>query len=414
MVDFRRLIYRRVDIDEIKNIMEHAAQEMVVLLILLLFVIVWDTVETVRWIPSSVVAVALGMIVAGVTGSNDTPFMFAPDLFLYLMLPTILLNSSFKFRPESLRRTWLSSMVFALVGTLLTIMLIGWGILTWTSMFNMKMTFVDALLIASLLAPTDTVATIMLSKSLDDKFIAEVMENEAVLNDAISVVLVRLFANMSSRHQQLNRWVPLRAVGTSILFMCLSAFVGFLSAKLVRRLRLEKPSIHFIVALIVYGCCEFVGISGIVGLFTYGSLVKPPKIVSETIENVSVIIEAYVYLTLGLAVHTTSSIFLGPSFLILVSCVVSRVLVVFGLGGCLRCCGREQWTVPSLFFFSLCGIRGAISFAMCMGLMSEWRDFIQSTAFVVIVSTIISMGTLQKCMHKLLLEPYKTRLQQVV
>lgn len=394
--------------------MEHVAQEMVVLLILLLFVIVWDTIEKVRWIPSSVVAVTLGMIVSAFSVSNDTPFMFAPDLFLYLMLPIILLNSSFKFRLESLRRTWLSSMMFAWVGTLLTIMLIAWGILTWTSMFNMKMTFVDSLLIASLLAPTDTVATLMLSKSLDDPFIAEVMENEAVLNDAISVVLVRLFANMSAQHQQLNRWVPLRAVGTSVLFMCLSALVGYLSAQLVRRLRLEKPSIHFIVALIVYACCEFIGISGIVGLFTYGSLVKAPKVVSETVENVSVIIEAYMYLTLGLAVRALGTDFLLPSFLILVSCIASRVLVVFLLGGCLRCCGREQWTVPSLLFFSMCGIRGAISFAMCMGLMSGWRDFIQTTAFVVIVSTIICMGTLQKCMHKLLLEPYKTRPRQIV
>jgi NhaP-type Na+/H+ or K+/H+ antiporter len=396
--------------------MEHVAQEMVVLLILLLFVIVWDTIEHVRCVPSSVVAVTLGMIVAALSVSNDTPFIFAPDLFLYLMLPIILLNSSFKFRPESLRRTWLSSMMFAWVGTLLTIMLIAWGILTWTSMFNMKITYVDSLLIASLLAPTDTVATLMLSKSLDDKFIAEVMENEAVLNDAISVVLVRLFANMSVQHQQLNRWVPVRAVGTSMLFMCLSAVVGVLSSKLVRRLGLVKPSVHFIVALIVYGSCEFIGISGIVGLFTYGSLVRPPDIVSETVENVSVIIEAYVYLTLGMAVQyigrNTDS--LALSFLILVSCITSRVLVVFLLGGCLRCCGRVQWTVPSLLFFSMCGIRGAISFAMCMGLMSDWREFIQSTAFVVIVSTIISMGSLQKCMHKLLLEPYKTRVRQIV
>mgnify|MGYP001288780756 CR=1 FL=1 len=390
--------------------MEHAAQEMVVLLILLLFVIVWGTVEKLAWVPSSVVAIILGMVVALWSGSNATPFMFAPDLFLYLMLPVILLNSSFKFRPESIRRTWLSSMMFAWVGTLLTIVLIAWGILTWTSMFQMKMTFVDSLLIASLLAPTDTVATLMLSKSLDDKFIAEVMENEAVLNDAISVVLVRLFANMSEQHQQLNRWVPLRAVGTSLLFMCLSALTGYLSAKLVQRARVEKASIHFIMALIVYGCCEFIGISGIVGLFTYGSLVNPPKIVTETIENVSVIVEAYVYLTLGLAVHTYSTDFLVPSFLILMSCIVSRVIVVFALGGCLRCCGREQWTMPSLLFFSMCGIRGAISFAMCMGLMSERRDFIQSTAFVVIVSTTISMGILQKCMHKLLLEPYRAKL----
>jgi NhaP-type Na+/H+ or K+/H+ antiporter len=96
---------------------------------------------------------------------------------------------------------------------------------------------------------------------------------------------------------------------------------------------------------------------------------------------------------------------MSVSLLILVSCIVSRVLVVFSLGGCLRCCGRKQWTVSSLLFFSMCGIRGAISFALCMGLRSEWRDFIQSTAFVVIVSTIVSMGTLQKCMQGLLLEP---------
>jgi NhaP-type Na+/H+ or K+/H+ antiporter len=387
--------------------MEHeiAALEMVVLLILLFVVIVWDTIEKVRWIPSSVIAVCLGMVVATWSGTKGTPFVFAPELFLYLLLPVILLNSSFKFRPESLQRTWLSSMTFAWVGTLLTIVLIAWGILTWTSLFDMQMTFVDSLLIASLLAPTDTVATLMLSKSLDDKFIAEVMENEAVLNDAISIVLVRLFATMSVEHQQMNRWVPMRAVGISLVFLCLSACFGIACAFIMKKFTSEKSSIHFIVALIVYASCEYVGISGIVGLFTYGSLVKPPKIVLETLENVSDIVEAYVYLTIGLAIRSYDTSLMSVSLLILVSCIVSRVLVVFSLGGCLRCCGRKQWTVSSLLFFSMCGIRGAISFALCMGLRSEWRDFIQSTAFVVIVSTIVSMGTLQKCMQGLLLEP---------
>ena len=233
--------------------MEHeiAAIEMVVLLILLLCIVVWDTIEKLRWIPNSAVAVVLGMIVATWSGSDAAPFVFAPELFLYLLLPVILLSSSLRFRPESLRRTWLSSMMFAWVGTMMSIMLIAWGILVWASMFAVTITFVDSLLIASLLAPTDTVATLMLSKTLDDTFIAEVMENEAVLNDAISVVLVRLFATMSVNHQQLNRWVPVRAVGTSLLFMCLSAVVGVGSAQVVRRLRVETASIHFIVALIV-------------------------------------------------------------------------------------------------------------------------------------------------------------------
>ena len=385
--------------------MEHeiAAIEMVVLLILLLCIVVWDTIEKLRWIPNSAVAVVLGMIVATWSGSDAAPFVFAPELFLYLLLPVILLSSSLRFRPESLRRTWLSSMMFAWVGTMMSIMLIAWGILVWASMFAVTITFVDSLLIASLLAPTDTVATLMLSKTLDDTFIAEVMENEAVLNDAISVVLVRLFATMSVNHQQLNRWVPVRAVGTSLLFMCLSAVVGVGSAKVVRRLRVETASVHFIVALIVYAACEYVGISGIVGLFSYGSMVRPPDIVKTTVGSVSEIVEAYVYLTIGLALNTYETSMMAMSFLILLSCIVSRVLVVFSLGYCLRCCGRKQWTTPTLLYFSMCGIRGAISFAMCMGLRSEWRAFIQSTAFVVIVTTILIMGTLQKCMQSLLL-----------
>lgn len=388
--------------------MEHeiAVLDMIVLLILLLCIIVWDTIDYVRWIPNSVVAVVLGMIVAFWSGSSGAPFVFAPELFLYLMLPVILLNSSLRFRPESLKRTWLSSMMFAWVGTLLSIGLIAWGILTWTSFFDMHMSFIDALLIASLLAPTDTVATLMLSRTLDDTFIADVMENEAVMNDAISVVLVRLFATMSVNHQQLNRWVPVRAVGISLIFMFLSCLVGVICAYVVRRIDIQSASIHFIVSLIVYAFCEFVGISGIVGLFTYGSLVRPPDIVITTVENVSEIIEAYVYLTIGLALHTYHTSLLAVSCLILLTCVVSRVLVVFGLGGCLRLCGREQWTLSTLLYFSMCGIRGAISFAMCMGLRSEWHGFIQSTAFVVIVSTILIMGTLQKCMQCLLLQPF--------
>ena len=131
---------------------EVAALEMVTVLILLLFIVVWDTVDQVRWIPNSVVAVVLGMLVAAWSDSEDAPFVFAPELFLYLLLPVILLSSALRFRPESLRRTWLSSMMFAWLGTLLSIVLIAWGIDVWTSLFGLDMSFVDALLVASLLA----------------------------------------------------------------------------------------------------------------------------------------------------------------------------------------------------------------------------------------------------------------------
>jgi len=375
--------------------------ELVVLLILLLIVIIWENDVRVNWIPSSVIAVMIGMIVSTLWKSkNENPFVFAPELFLYLLLPIILLNSSFKFNIKSLRKTWMSSLAFSFLGTICSIGMIAWGI----RVIVPKMKWVDALSMASILAPTDTVATLMLSKSLDDTFIAEVLENEAVMNDAIAVVFVRLFSTMSVQHQLLNRWIPMRAVGISLLFMCLSALFGALSAFCMRETKIKNVSIHFIVALMVYAICEYVGISGIVGLFVYGSLVKPSNKVKNSITNISVIVEAYVYLTLGLALHTYDIEKFGLSFLILISCITSRVLVVFVVGGCLRLFGRKQWSNRTLLFFSMCGIRGAISFAMCIGLRSDWSSFVQSTAFVVIIFTIVTMGTLQKCMQKILLK----------
>jgi len=374
--------------------------ELVVLSILLLIVICWENDERVNWIPSSVIAVVIGMVVSTLWKStNDVPFVFAPELFLYLLLPIILLNSSFKFNVKSLRNTWMSSLAFSFPGTISSIGMIAWGI----RVIVPEMKWVDALSMASILAPTDTVATIMLSKSLDDTFIAEVLENEAVMNDAIAVVFVRLFSTMSVQHQVLNRWIPVRALGTSILFMCLSAIFGALSAFSMRETKIKNVSIHLVVALMVYATCEYVGISGIVGLFMYGSLLNPSNEVKVSITNMSVIVEAYVYLTLGLALHTYDMSKAGLSFLILIACVTSRVLVMFVMGGCLRLFGRKQWTIRTLLFVSMCGIRGAISFAMCIGLRSDWSSFVQSTTFVVIIFTIITMGTLQKCMQKILL-----------
>ena len=84
-----------------------------------------------------------------------------------------------------------------------------------------------------------------------------------------------------------------------------------------------------------FACCEALGLSGIVALFVYGSTIR--DITSEhmksTVSSLSEIVEAYVYIMLGLAWQNYSTANWGISFMILVACVVSRVIVVFVLGG---------------------------------------------------------------------------------
>lgn len=382
--------------------MDHdtVGKEILLLLLLVSIVIGFSRIYKTGPLPPSVFAVILGMVVSLL---GATSVVFVSEVFLYFMLPPILFHSSLKFRLETLKRTGISSLVYAWVGTTLSMLMITWGIVVWTAGTSIEMSFLDALLFASILAPTDTVATISLTKTarLHDSYILEVLQNESVMNDAISVIFVRLFSSMIKTNQSLDRWVPMEIVVYSILFPAAAAIFGATVALLMNRLNSDDMTMHYVVALMVYASCECVDISGILGIFVYGSLVNVPKNVEDSIGSMSVIIEACVYLMLGLALHTYDMNSIGISVLILISCIVARVLVVFILGGALKLCGDGHWTVKTLLFFSMCGIRGAISFALCQGLDNT---FIKSTTFVVIVGTIVGIGGLQKCMFNILLD----------
>ena len=365
-------------------------------LCLIALVILWE--HHIKLVSSSVFALALGMAVSLIWNTaTSSAFDFAPEIFLYLLLPPILLNSAFKFNIESIRHNWLSSVTFATVGTLLSMLWIAWGLLVWSDV-----TPGVALVLASILAPTDTVATLSLTRSVDtdDKYIFEVLENESLMNDALSVVLVRLFTTMNDAHRKMDQWVPFEIVLLSLLCTCLAIVFGAGMGCLVNFCKLKDLTGHYLTALCVYTTCECVQVSGILGLFAYGAVVDAPRDFIKSVASLSVIIEAYVYLMLGLALHTYNIDFLGVSVLIFIACVVGRVLAVFVLGSCLHGLGRRQWTVKTLLFFSMCGVRGAISYALCMSLDSV---FAKSTTFVVIVCSVFVFGTLQRCMFTMLL-----------
>ena len=384
-------------------------KEVVLILSLLSFIVLWEHTNWGSYIPSSAVATIVGMLTSLGLRTNQNPsFTFPSEIFLYLLLPPILLHSALQFRISSLRRTWISSITFAWIGTVCSTVMIAWGVMVWTRHSGVSMTFIDALIFSSILAPTDTVATLSLSKSLplQDTFISEVLENESVMNDALSIVLLHLFQTMSNKNQQIDKWVPIHAIMFSILYTCLASFVGIMMAKYITWLNVRKTSMHYILALQLYATCEFFGLSGIICLFVYGSMIRAPQDMHTSMKSLTTIIEAYVYLMLGLAFHSYETTHAWLSFGVLISCVVARICVVFVLGFFLRCCAREKkWSVRSLLFVSLCGIRGAISFALGSSLTEEWSAFAKSSIFVVIVSTIIFMGAFQRCMYILLLAP---------
>lgn len=374
----------------------------VFILILISIILIWE--HYIKIISSSVFAVVLGMFVSILWKANmDNTLEFAPEIFLYLMLPPILLNSALTFKMSSLKKNWLSSLLHASFGTLFALIWIAIGIYLWTYGTSVQMNFTSALLFASILAPTDTVATISMTRSIEtsDKYILEVLENESVLNDALSVVFVRLFHTMVEADRTMDNWVPIEIIGFSLISLVVAIGLAWVTALMINRYSVKNTSVHYLISLLIYGICESLDVSGILGLFVYGSLVDPPKEMRNFISSISTIIEAYVYLILGLALHSYDTSLFGISLLVFMACIIGRVLAVFIIGFILRLCGRDKWTMKSMLFFSMCGVRGAISYALCMKFDSV---FMRSTTFVVIIGSILIFGSLQKCMFRMLID----------
>ena len=386
--------------------MSHETDGLILVFVLLLISLIFLWERHVKSVSSSVFAVVLGMVVSTLWKSySPMPLRFASELFLYLLLPPMLLNSALSFHIKTLRTNWVGSLSHACLGTTFALFWIAWGNLVWTYGTSVQMSVVESLMFAAVLAPTDTVATMAMTRSLEScslegKYLLQVLENESIMNDALSVVFVRLFQTMVLADRAVDRWLPFEVIGWSIFSAIAAVSVGFLLAKLMIKFNVVTLTSHYMMSLFVYAICECAGISGILSIFAYGSISKPPQAFVESVSSLSSIIEAYVYLMLGLAVHTYDTSMFGLSLLIFMSCVVGRILAVFCLGGCLRLSGRHQWNVRSMLLFSMCGVRGAISYALCQTLDS---DFMKSTTFVVIMGTILIFGTLQKCMFKMLL-----------
>ena len=106
------------------------------------------------------------------------------------------------------------------------------------------------LLFASILAPTDTVATISMTRSIEtsDKYILEVLENESVLNDALSVVFVRLFHAMVEADRTMDHWVPLEIVGFSLLSLVIAIGLAWVTAWFINRHAVKNTSVHYLIS----------------------------------------------------------------------------------------------------------------------------------------------------------------------
>ena len=419
-----------------------------------------------RWLQESMGFIAIGVGIACVvhlwahldpSQSGENYFKehieFDGSVFFFMLLPPIILDSGYNMKKSQFFKNIDSILLFAVVGTSLSTCIIGTILHQAEQNFEGLGIFSniwEAMQFGALISATDPVASLSVLSSakgrLRDKSLTSLIFGEAVLNDAIAIVLYTMFARLAEDDSirggaelasglSLAGQVTFGSLGVGLA-------VGALFSVLTKRLPkhfANEPHIEvsqmFLAAYGSYLAADYAELSGIISLFAcacmlshytkYNLNVESRVIVKATIHTVAFLSEAIVFaylgidLVLGVDWDTVNWLFVA---LTLATCLLARALHVFPISALLnwrKNCKADRSVAPRVPLNSqavlwFAGLRGPIAY----GLAKMWREqsddpafhqIVSTTMIVVVVTTFVCGGSFAAVLECLGMEeaPYR-------
>lgn len=224
-------------------------------------------------IPLPLIQIAAGAVLAQPIFGLHVEFN--PELFLLLFIPPLLFAESSKIQPKELIKHSREIISLALVLVLITIFGVGYVI----HLLLPNVPLIAAFALAAVLSPTDAVALLgIVGKGRISKNIQEVLEGEALMNDASGLVALKFAVAVTMGTMEFS------VHGATIAFfvvalggIAVGIAVTWLYDKgllLISRYAHDEPSIQIVLMLllpfIVYLVAEHFGLSGILAAVAAG------------------------------------------------------------------------------------------------------------------------------------------------
>ena len=140
-------------------------------------------------LPHSVFLVVLGLAAGWALRSLDPAFITPltanfPEIILYVLLPPLIFESAYNIDLKALQRDLVPVTALAVVGLILSTIMVGWGI-HW----GLAIALMPALLFGALISATDPVAVVALFKEVGaPKRLNLLVEGESLFNDGTAIV----------------------------------------------------------------------------------------------------------------------------------------------------------------------------------------------------------------------------------
>jgi Na+/H+ antiporter len=387
-------------------------------LVLLLGATILSAIARRMGIPYPALLAVAGAFIAFVPGAPR--LNMPPDLILALFVAPVLLDAAYDTSLRDLRRNWISVSSLVLVAVALTTTAVAIA----AHIMIPDMPWAAAVALGALLAPPDAVAALAVLRQADPPHrMRVVLEGESLLNDASSLLIYRLAVGAVAA----GSFSPIGALPAFVAVFIGSVVAGWVLAKpvgLISGRISDAPSsviFQFVMTFGVWLVAERLGLSGVVAIVVFGLTLARGSIMPARIrmpsfaiwETVTVVLNVLAFTLIGLQLRPIIESldvvdryrYLGASLALLAVVIVVRIVWVMAHHGGAVLAQRltrshavnSSVTPPTIRDAAIvgwCGMRGVVTLAAAMALPAEFplRDFIQLTAFIVVLGTLILQG----------------------
>ncbi len=326
-----------------------------------------------------------------------------PHLLFAIFLPPILFDAGININLILLKKQWLSISVFAVLGTIISTVVVGWAV-----HYFIGLPILVALLFGAIISPTDPISVLAIFKRLGtDEQLSGLIEAESLFNDGIAVVLFIIIQQLLQ-----NSGVSVFDGGMTFIKTVLGgAIIGLLIGALASRITREYDDhlleimLTTVVAFGAYLAAEQFHVSGVFAVvtaslvvgnygMTHGMTPNSRMAVLSFWEYIAFAVNSVVFLLVGLE---ESSITLGtaliPIAVAIVAVLLGRAVSVYGLSTLLSVAGHvipKSWRHVQVWS----GLRGALSMAMVIGLdpSMPYRTLLITMTFAVVLFSLVGQG----------------------
>jgi len=345
---------------------------------------------------------------------------FDSEIFFYIILPPIIFHAGYSMRKKQFFDNLGSILTFALLGTLISTVIIACIMWLVVQFITLEIRFLDTLYFGAIVSATDPVTTIAIFSDLHvDPMINSLVLGESLLNDAVAIVLCRAIEDYSALYLKGNPdtfevEAFFRTIANFFVIFFgsigLGALIGVLTSLLtkftrIRDYQLLETSLFFLMSYSSYLLAEICEMSGIVSVlfcgifqahYTFHNLSLESKLRTQQLfEVLHFLLENFIFSYIGVSMFTFSNhrfqfAFIFAAFFAI---AIARAANIYPLSFLLNL-GRKNKIPPNfqhMLWFS--GLRGAMAFALAMqNTMSEARQMFLTTTSLISIFTVIFCG----------------------